>query len=227
MRVLRGCFWTLCLLGLVLPFGMQGQLPEAPVKTNKIIVYPKKGESISQLKQRGIQKIDNYGSYWVVRATDAQAKEIDRTFGDRAVKANHLNYIELDAVRLDTTAGEPAIPSNLQEIDTGGERLRLIQFKGPVKPEWLEQVKAAGNVKVVSYIPNNAYVVWLDADAEQKLQSSLGSARPASMDRSLSSRIINIQRSLLTAEPGKEGATVTVRVAVVGTRIRNGRRRPI
>jgi len=170
MRVLRGCFWTLCLLGLVLPFGMQGQLPEAPVKTNKIIVYPKKGESISQLKQSGIQKIDNYGSYWVVRATDAQSKEIDRNFGDRAVKANHLSRIELSAASVDTAAGEPAIPSHLQQSDTAGKRLRLIQFRGPVKPEWLEQVKAAGDVKIVSYIPNNAYVLYLDEASENNLQ---------------------------------------------------------
>jgi hypothetical protein len=193
---------------------MQGQFPEAPVKTNKIIVYPKKGESISQLKQSGIQKIDDYGSYWVVRATDAQAKEIARTFGDRAVKANHLNYIELDAVRLDTTAGERAIPRNLQEIDTGRERLRLIQFKGPVKPEWLEQVKAAGNLKVVSYIPHNAYIVWLDANAEQKLHSLLDPQGPLQWIGPYHP-YYKIQRSLLTAETGKEGALVMVRVAVV------------
>ena len=214
MRVLRGCFWTLCLLGLVLPFGIQGQLPEAPVKTNKIIVYPKKGESISQLKQSGIHKIDDYGSYWVVRATDAQSKEIARNFGDRAVKANHLNYIELEAVRLDTTVGEHAIPSNLQEIDTGGERLRLIQFKGPVKPEWLEQVKAAGNLKVVSYIPNNAYVVWLDADAEQKLQNLRDPQGPLQWIGPYHP-YYKIPINLLTAEPGKLGGTVAVQVAVV------------
>lgn len=42
-----------------------------------------------------------------------------------------------------------------------------------MRPDWLAKVDAVGGVTVVSYIPNNAYIVWLDAKAEQKLRGLL------------------------------------------------------
>jgi hypothetical protein len=90
----------------------------------------------------------------------------------------------------------------------------LIQFKGPVKPEWLQQVKSAGDVRIVSYIPNNAYVILLDQKGEEKLKTQLvpkgsiqwiGSYHP----------YYKIQKNLLTAGTWKQGAPVKVRVASV------------
>ena len=51
----------------------------------------------------------------------------------------------------------------------------MIQFVGPIVPEWLDQVKAVGKVTLLSYIPNNAYLVWADQAAETKLHKLAGS----------------------------------------------------
>jgi hypothetical protein len=164
-------------LAAAFPAGFCAQAEQNP-KTNKAIIYPTAQDSIEQLHQQGIKKVDDYGSYWVVEATDAQVDTLQKLRGDRVVKANYLNRIELSAIALDTTAGEPSIPSHLQQSESSGKRLRLIQFKGPVQPQWLDKVKAAGDVRVVSYIPNNSYVVWTDASAEKKLRELKGPHGP-------------------------------------------------
>src|SRR2546426_10432422 len=147
MRVLRGCTWILLALGLVSPDSVRGAQPPKE-KKNKVIIYPAGDESIAQLQQQGITKADDYGSYWVVEATDQQANSLKRTRGNRVIQANYLNRIELMAVQIDTTGAEPAALTDLQQPETGGRRLRLIQFKGPVRSEWLEQVKVVGGIKV-------------------------------------------------------------------------------
>ena len=214
MKVLRGTVWIILGLCSVLAFGSGVQARTAPGNTSRLIIYPSANDSIDQLKTQGVKVTQDYGSYWLVEATDDQVKSLNARYGDRAVNADYLNKVELAATSVDTTAGEPAVPNQLRQGDTGGKRLRLIQFKGPVKPEWLQQVKSAGDVKVVSYIPNNAYVIWLDRNGEAKLKTQLvpkgsiqwiGPYHP----------YYKIQTSLLTAIPGNDEQMIEVRVGIV------------
>jgi hypothetical protein len=147
-----------------------GAAGDGPVMS-KVIIYPAPQDSIARLKQEGITTVRNYGSYWLVETTDSQVKRLKQEYGNRAIPADYLNRIELSTVTIDTTRGEPAIPDALRSYPSGGKNLRLIQFVGPVQPEWLKQVQAAGDVRIVGYVPNNAYVVSLDAAAEQKIAS--------------------------------------------------------
>lgn len=142
-----------------------------PTKKSKVIIYPSGNEKMAELKDMGIGNADDYGPYWVAAASDGQFDTLKKAYGDRAAKANYLNRIELSRMTIDTSGREPVVPSLLTQKVRAGKRLRLIQFRGPVVPQWLEQVKAAGDVTVVSYIPNNAYLLWLDARAEQKLSA--------------------------------------------------------
>lgn len=50
-----------------------------------------------------------------------------------------------------------------------GKRTHLVQFAGPVKPEWRQELLDAG-VQIVSYIPHNAYLVYGDAQSIARLQ---------------------------------------------------------
>jgi hypothetical protein len=165
-------------LGLVLPFAVPGRAQTPVPKLNKVMIEPGSGDSIAQLKQTGIARVDTYGSFWIVEATDAQTDALKKTFGDRVSKANYLNKIELQSMTLDTTEPEPVVPQALRQAASSGTRLRLVQFKGPIQPEWLDQVKAAGNARIVSYIPNNAYVVSLDQQAEDNLGKLMAPSGP-------------------------------------------------
>ena len=50
-----------------------------------------------------------------------------------------------------------------------------MQFAGPVKPQWLDELKQNG-VQIVSYIPENAYLVYGDAAALARMQDWAGTS---------------------------------------------------
>ena len=95
----------------------------------------------------------------------------------------------ISALSAQASAGLTTIPlRGGQVIDTSGGRsasalpaaaaepgLWLVQFIGPIKDEWLDQLDAAG-LRIVQYTPNNAYVVWGDAAALTRLDKWNASA---------------------------------------------------
>jgi hypothetical protein len=156
-------------IGLALVSIGQVALADNTGANNKVIIYPGPADSIDQLKQQGIEKVDNYGSYWVVEVGDKDLAKVRATFGNRVVPANSLNHIQLRAASINTTRNEPAVPAGMEQVEGPGERLRIVQFKGPIQPEWLAKLKSVNGAKVINYVPNNAYLVWLDQPAEDKL----------------------------------------------------------
>ncbi len=175
--VIKWCVLSV-LTGPIL-FGVHSHAtPTLPPSNNKVIVYPTSTETIDQLKQQGITNVRNYGSYWLVQATDAQVNELTRLYGARATKQNDLNYIHLASRSFDPTESEPTVPADLRQKETPGKHLRLLQFCGPIRPEWLKQIHSAGDVQVVSYMPNDAYVIRLDQPTEKKLQAMRGIDNP-------------------------------------------------
>src|SRR5439155_10177969 len=55
------------------------------------------------------------------------------------------------------------------------KRMHLVQFVGPVQPAWRDEVEATG-VQIVAYIPENAYLVYGDAQSIGQLQALAGTA---------------------------------------------------
>ena len=53
----------------------------------------------------------------------------------------------------------------------GERRLRLIQFAGAIQPEWHKALLSVG-AEIVNYIPNNAYLIYADAESIQRLQAN-------------------------------------------------------
>ncbi|HTS17845.1 MAG TPA: choice-of-anchor D domain-containing protein [Verrucomicrobiae bacterium] len=213
---------VLVVLAGVLSMGVRSRAtPTMAMHTNKVIVYPTAADSIEQLKQQGITTVWNYGSYWLVEATASQTTELTRLYGARAVMANQLNEIRLRNVSFDTTEQLPSIPASLLQKDVPGKRLRLIQFCGPVIPEWLEQLQSVGNVELLSYVPNNAYLIRVDQAAEDKLRAL---ARPTGPIQWLGAfhpyykihpGLINIHPGLVNGEHGEDNPLVDLRIIVV------------
>lgn len=81
--------------------------------------------------------------------------EVDRPFTLR------LGEVSFDPV----VDGEPNHPDGWSNSRAGnGPDLRLVQFSGPTKPEWIDGLQNAG-VQVMQYVHPNTYVVWADANA--------------------------------------------------------------
>jgi len=81
---------------------------------------------------------------------------------------DEFNVIWLNAAPLDTRRSEvQALRHNLGAFE--GKHLHLVQFAGPVLPVWHAEILATG-VQIVTYIPENAYLVYGDAASLGRLQ---------------------------------------------------------
>jgi hypothetical protein len=79
------------------------------------------------------------------------------------------NFILLNAARLDTSRPE-AQALRRPVANFAGKRLHLVQFAGPVRPEWRGVLLDMG-VRIVNYIPHNAYLIYGDAAALARVQA--------------------------------------------------------
>ena len=73
------------------------------------------------------------------------------------------------ASRSTPSAGAPAVATNVQQTKSSGKQLWMVQFVGPIKQAWLARLRKMG-IEVVAYMPNNAYVVWLDGGQLTQLE---------------------------------------------------------
>jgi len=178
MKVARRCNWILLSVSLGLLMAVPAFAQTPGKRLHKMLIHPGRNDSIAQLESSGITNVENYGSFWLVQANDAQEAALKKAFGSRASQADQFNRIEMSSISLDTTEPEPVLPDNLRQTNPVGKRLRLVQFQGPIQPEWLDQLKEGGAVQVVNYVPNNAYVVWLDQSAEDNLAKLIAPSGP-------------------------------------------------
>jgi serine protease AprX len=67
--------------------------------------------------------------------------------------------LRLGGVRFDPAVAEPDLPAGWEAVPAGGPDLYLVQFIGPTRAEWLDQLRSNG-LTVVQYIHPFTYVVW-------------------------------------------------------------------
>ncbi len=122
----------------------------------------------------------DYGSFRVV-VVDERAMGGRESLARLGVAVrDDQNLIALNGYILDTTdpaATQRQLPADLRQTDmadslAGGAAplggLYLVQFAGPTQDGWLDALKGLG-VEIVSYMPNNAYVVRAKAGAALSL----------------------------------------------------------
>src|ERR1017187_3291981 len=149
MRFSGRRYWLLVgVIGLALGFIGQAAPADNTGANRKVIIYPGPGDSIDQLKQQGIEKVDNYGSYWVAEVGDKDLAKVRATFGNRVVSANSLNRIELRTASIKTAGRGPVVPAGMEQVEGPGRRLRIVQFEGPIQPKWLAKLKSLDGARV-------------------------------------------------------------------------------
>jgi subtilase family protein len=170
----------------------------SPGALHKIVIEASNTASLAQAESAGATEIADYGSFKLfvlaggavgeIESKSHEAAELSSAPGHQpstplAVR-DDFNVLLLRAGAIDTTAdaveGEfigfarAAEPDGARAGDssnaqkTGGADLRLVQFVGPVKREWLEELRASG-VEIIAYVPNNAYLVRGDRRASGRL----------------------------------------------------------
>ena len=117
------------------------------------------GANAERAKSVQATRRHNYDSFQLLEVNKATA---DRLIASGiASNADGHNLILFNTGAVDTTA--PHVVANRSKALnlSSGRQLHLIQFPGPIKPEWYAQLEATG-VEIVSAIPSNAYLVYGD-----------------------------------------------------------------
>ncbi len=123
-----------------------------------------------QVTRAGARLIADYGSYQLY---DAPA-DLPSLPAESAELRDEYNLIHLNAGELDTTASDvKAMSKTIGPFS--GKRMHLVQFAGPVRPQWRKELLDAG-VEIITYIPNNAYLVYGEAADLARVQGWAASA---------------------------------------------------
>jgi len=127
---------------------------------------------------RAIVSSEDYGSFALLVVDGPRLGDMEgiRFLGLDVVDGStlvNLNGYLLDGADAPGTAARLAtIPAELAGspalVEGDGHALRIVQFAGPVKDEWVASLRQTG-AHVVSYVPNNAYVVRVDAASDAAL----------------------------------------------------------
>ncbi len=80
-----------------------------------------------------------------------------------------LNLIRLRDRFFDTTVPQPAVSEALRLVPKQQKQLHLIQFVGPVRDDWISDLRRIEGITIVDYIPENAYLVWVDKTTRESL----------------------------------------------------------
>jgi hypothetical protein len=122
--------------------------------------------AVAQAVAQGGTLIADYGSfqlYEVPQVTSSLAAQ------PAVQNSDEFNFIMLNAGPIDTS--RPEIQAQRTAVGTfAGKRLHLVQFAGPVQPGWHDALRNSG-VQIVSYIPENAYLVYGDASSIAAVQN--------------------------------------------------------
>lgn len=117
------------------------------------------------IESKGGTLVADYGSFRVYHI----AKFTPELQSDGVEAHDDFDEIRLNAATLNT--GDVQSKAAVKAVAAvKGKRLHLLHFAGPIKPEWVDQLNATG-VKVISYIPENAYLVYGESKALGQLQA--------------------------------------------------------
>lgn len=99
---------------------------------------------------------DDYGSFIVVRLPATAIERARRAGLDVEVMDENIG---LGAFRFDPERGAPQVPERFAENEHGPEpRYYLVQFRGPIRDEWVDQVRQHG-IETLQYVPDNSLLV--------------------------------------------------------------------
>ena len=185
-NVFKICKWPIVLLVLLSTIvllsniAVAQQEKEESVKyynTRKIVVY--KSDATAMSVAGGLKPIHiiDYPDRKILIVEDTETRALSRENMEKVKMHDDYNKILLRDRVIDTTKPIPSVPETLKLEPTPEKQLYLLQFAGPVKEEWLEEVKQQDKVHFITYVPNNAYLIWTDGSSYQKLLTMV-SERP-------------------------------------------------
>ncbi|HXG65313.1 MAG TPA: S8 family serine peptidase, partial [Blastocatellia bacterium] len=157
----------------------------SPSGLSKITVAADDAETLARAQASGATEVADYGSFRLLAIPQPALAAAEP---GRLTVRDDFNVLFLRSGAIDTTAadapgtyfgmGRAARFARRKSASASGEksgRLRLVQFAGPVKSAWLDNLRAAG-FEPIAYLPSNAYLVRGDAGAAERLMRRVESS---------------------------------------------------
>ncbi|MCC7011761.1 MAG: proprotein convertase P-domain-containing protein [Planctomycetes bacterium] len=147
--------------------------------THRLFLEPN-DPALAELARSGaLRRVEHYGSFVMIEVALQRAGGLEALLARGATLADAQTLINLNGYLLDgadavaTRTNLAAIPEEMRAPESaplaGERRMRLVQFDGPIKDEWLDTLRSTG-VRVVTYVANNAYVVVADSSSHGALE---------------------------------------------------------
>ncbi len=143
-------------------------------RVHKVIVEASDHELRNSILAEGGSILADYGAFALLEIPSESANRLTVTSAGSSVR-DDMNVLQLRAGAFDTTEGEPTslnLPGNAEDAE---EQLYLVQMIGPVKKQWLNELRSSA--EVLSYVPNNAYLVRASADGIARINTLKASPR--------------------------------------------------
>lgn len=130
------------------------------------VIRVKDAAVAQELLQHGGHRVADYGGFQLVETAETVPAE---ALGAQVQVESKNDEIELNATRIHTRSPQGKALRRARGAFQG-QALHLIQFVGPIKPEWRKSIEQLG-VAFINYVPQNAFLVRGNAEALNRLQA--------------------------------------------------------
>ncbi len=132
----------------------------------------------------GVTLLHQYGSFSLYRVADGVLESLPPSLRARLYVREDHDRLTFDAYPFDTQREAIHLPPELTAGENFGPGLHLVQFVGPIKDEWLTNLRDLG-IEPVHYVANHGYLVWTDAAGRQALATMAQAANIIQWDAPL------------------------------------------
>jgi subtilase family protein/Big-like domain-containing protein len=143
-------------------------------QVHKVLVQARDHELRDSILAEGGSILEDYGAFVLLEAPSESANRLTVSLSGSSVR-DDMNVLLLRAGAFDTTEGEPISLNSLGSAEGAEEQLYLVQMIGPVKKQWLNELRSSSDV--LSYVPNNAYLVRASADGIARINRLKSASR--------------------------------------------------
>ena len=166
------CFFLFCLTFFLYSQQTHPDAKASPLSRGDSIglIFKKSGKDFFASKT--IKVLEDYSNYVLAEFSIVQKESIEKA-GNRIEILKDINKISLDTYIIDINKGEPEMPEDLkiEDYEKGEDGYYFVKFIGPIKDEWLEDLKKKDTIPL-QYYPHFTYLVKMKAEKRKEVEAS-------------------------------------------------------
>ena len=141
----------------------------SPGDLHKVMVPDGASKQTDIMNKMSIYQSIHYQKQKLFLFSKSEYNKLSPSQKRRLTFRDDYNLIKLRNLYFDTTVAQPAVPADLGQTGEDGMQLRLVQFIGPVRDRWRQELAEISGLQIIHSVPENAYLIWTDAKARQAL----------------------------------------------------------